>query len=296
MPPTNYGNGSPDIEETMLLAAIRRSMEDEPKSIQDQEKIIREKYRSLRGGSGGHKFDINSRNLNDMITLSRPQKEDEGPCMVLNNDDESGSDTIESQLEQARRSRASRSSSPDSKRLKSEINDNMIITPKFKTSRRHSNDDHMAGSPKTPQEAIVRYIVNDSDDDHMAGSPKTPQEGSIKYSGNDSDDESADSLNDIPQDCLEDDKVFCNFKNDCSKCYRNILLWVLLSCDMLLEKIREHKTKPSLPPCSEFDYFLLHFYDQCQTRQTISIDKEFSNSNEFPAQKCSSIKKVLAQD
>ena len=256
----------------MLLAAIRRSMEDEPKSIQDQEKIIREKYRSLRGGSGGHKFDINSRNLNDMITLSRPQKEDEGPCMVLNNDDESGSDTIESQLEQARRSRASRSSSPDSKRLKSEINDNMIITPKFKTSRRHSNDDHMAGSPKTPQE------------------------GSIKYSGNDSDDESADSLNDIPQDCLEDDVVFCNFKNDCSKCYRNILLWVLLSCDMLLEKIREHKTKPSLPPCSEFDYFLLHFYDQCQTRQTISIDKEFSNSNEFPAQKCSSIKKVLAQD
>jgi len=40
MPPTNYGNISPDIEETMLLAAIKRSLENAPKSEEDPEQII----------------------------------------------------------------------------------------------------------------------------------------------------------------------------------------------------------------------------------------------------------------
>ena len=208
--------------------------------------------------------------------------------MVLDNGDESGSDTIESQLERARRSRASRSSSPDnisvSKRLKCESdNDVMIISPNFQTSRRpipsDSDDDHMAISSKAPQEGSMQYSGNDSDDDHMAGISKTPQEGSIQDSGNDSDDESADLLYNIAQDCLQDDVNFCNFKNDYFKCYRNSLLWVLLSCDMLLGKIREHKKKTFLPPYSEFDDFLLQLYDKCQTKETIIIDKEFSNSN-----------------
>jgi len=235
-----------------------------------------------------HRFDNRFRNLNDVITKSRPQNKDEGPCMVLDAGDESGSDTIESQLERARRSRASRSSSPDnisvSKGLKCESdNDVMTISPNFQTSRRpipsDSDDDHMAISPKAPQEGSMQYNGNDSDDDHMAGISKTPQEGSIQDSGNDSDDESADLLYNIAQDCLQDDVNFCNFKNDYFKCYRNSLLWVLLSCDMILETIRKHKNDAQGPPCSEFDDFLLQLCDKCQQNTRISIDSEFMNSS-----------------
>ena len=114
----------------MMFAAMKRSLEDGPKSEEDQEQIIRQKYRSLHGGPGGRKFDNHFRNLNDVVAQSRPQIKDKGPCMVLDNGDESGSDTIESQLERARRSRASRSSSPDnisvSKRLKCDSDDDVM--------------------------------------------------------------------------------------------------------------------------------------------------------------------------
>ena len=155
----------------------------------------------------------------------------------------------------------------------------MIITPNFKTRSRpipsDSDDDHMAGSPKTPKE----YSVSDSDEDHMAGSPKTPQKGRIEYSGNNSNDELAELLNEIAKDCLEDDVHFCDFANDNYKCYRNSLLWVLLSCDMILETIRKHKNDAQGPPCSEFDDFLLQLCDKCQQNTRISIDSEFMNSS-----------------
>jgi len=113
-----------------MLAAMKRSLEDGPKSEEDQEQIIRQKYRSLHGGPGGRKFDNHFRNWNDVITQSRLQIKDKGLCMVLDTGDESGSDTIESQLERARRSRASRSSSPDnisvSKRLKCDSDDDVM--------------------------------------------------------------------------------------------------------------------------------------------------------------------------
>jgi len=175
----------------------------------------------------------------------------------------------------------------------------MIITPNFKTRSRpipsDSDDDHMAGSPKTPKEYSVsdsdedhmagspktpqEYSVSDNEDDHMAGSPKTPQKGRIEYSGNNSNDELAELLNEIAKDCLEDDVHFCDFANDNYKCYRNSLLWVLLSCDMILETIRKHKNDAQGPPCSEFDDFLLQLCDKCQQNTRISIDSEFMNSS-----------------
>ena len=228
-----------------------------------------------------HRFDNRFRNLNDVITKSRPQNKDEGPCMVLDAGDESGSDTIESQLERNRRSRAFRSSSPDnisvSKKSKHDSEDDvMIITPTFKADRKQipsdSDDDDMAGRKQIP---------SDSDNDDMAGSSKAPHKGSVQDNGNDSDSdgEFVNLLSEIAKECLSDDVHFCDFANDNSKCYRNSLLWVLLSCDMLLEKIREHKKDASLPPCSEFDDFLLQLYDKCQQNKRISIDREFMNSN-----------------
>ena len=279
MPLKTLGNHSPDIEETMLLAAMRRSLEDDPKSIEDPEQIIEQKYRSLREGSGAHRFDNRFRNFNDVITQSRPRRKDEGPCMVFDNGDESGSDSIESQFERARCSRAFRSSSPNSKRLKSDINTDIIITPKFKTRRSNSDDDHTASSLKTPQEDFMQYSISESDDDHMEGSPKAPQDGS--------DDEFADLLYNIAQDCLEDDVDLCNFNNDLNfcgfandnhKCYRNSLLWVLLSCDMILDAIRKHKNDAQGPPCSDFDDFLLQLYDKCQQGRDIKIDQEFEGN------------------
>jgi len=266
MPPTNYGNQSPDVEETMMIAAIKRSMEYKPKSTEEKEQFIKQKYSSSHGGSGAHRFDSHFRNLNEVITKSRPTNKDEGPCMVLDTGDESGSDTMQSQSERARQSRAFRTGSPDN-------------IPVSKKSKFDSDDDVMITSPKS--RAGRRKIPSDSDDDDMAGSSKLHHKARKHDNGNDSesDGEFENLLSEIATGCLSDDVHFCGFSNDFSKCYRNSLLWVLLSCDMLLEKIREHKTQALLPRCSEFDEFLLQLYDKCQTNKTISIDREFRNSN-----------------
>ena len=267
MPPTYYGNLSPDIEQRMILAAIQSSMEDKPKSSEEKEQIIKQKYSSSHGGSGAHRFDSHFRNLNDVITKSRLPNKDEGPCMVLDTADDSGSDTMQSQSERARHSRAFRIGSPDnihvSKKSKFDSDDDVMITsPKYRAGRR-----------KIPSDS-------DSDDDDMAGSSKLPHKFRNYDNGYDSesDGEFEKLLSKIDTGCVSDDVYFCGFANDCSKCYRNSLLWVLLSCDMLLEKIREHKKQGLLPRCSEFDEFLLLLYDKCQTNKTISIDEEFENS------------------
>jgi len=268
MPPTNHADTSPDIDEIIMLAALQRSMEDAPKSIDHQEQYFREKYASLLVRSTGHQLDNNFRSLNDVITLSRSRKKDKGPCMLLDDSDE----------EKVRRSRASRSSSPGnisgSKRLKSKIDDSvMTITPaRRRPIPSDSDDDQMAGSPKTPQ----KYGGIDSYDHDMAGSPKTPQDYIGSDGDGDDDDELADFLYEIGQN---DDVVFCGFANDSLKCYRNSLLWVLLSCDKIIDEIRKHKNNAQALPCSDFDDFLLQLYEKCQHKTHMSIDEEFKGSN-----------------
>jgi len=144
----------------------------------------------------------------------------------------------------------------------------MTITPaRRRPIPSDSDDDQMAGSPKTPQ----KNGGIDSYDHDMAGSPKTLQD----YSGSDDDDELADFLYEIGQ---KDDVDFCGFANDGLKCYRNSLLWVLLSCDKIIDAIRNHKKNAQALPCSDFDDFLLQLYDKCQHETHMSIDKEFKDS------------------
>jgi len=150
-------NQSPDIEEMLILAAMQRSMEDELGSIDQSEAILSQKYNSFREKSRAGKFDGHFRDLNHVITNSRPQNQKKGPCVLLNTDEDSGSDSTESQLERARLIKTSRSKSQEKffswkkQRQNTSGNDNvMIISPKNKTRKKQiqsdSDDDDMAGT------------------------------------------------------------------------------------------------------------------------------------------------------
>jgi len=238
MEPNNSGNQSPDVDQLLILAAIKRS--------------------TLRGplGQDRHEIDSHFGDLNHVITKSRAQTAgrghklgevahkgprrgcggDKGPCMVLRLD--TG----------ARRIRTSRSNSPE----------NDFGSKKSRYDRSDdSDDDVMIITPRTAR----KEIPSDSDDDDPRGN----------YGSDSEDDEDL-------KDLFKDDAHFCDFANDNYKCYRNSLLQVLLSCDMLLQAIRTHKQKPSLPPCSEFDDFVLQLYDRSQRLNDMSIDAEFRNS------------------
>jgi len=256
------------------------------------------------------KFDSHFRDLNHVITNSRPQNQKKEPCVLLNTDEDPGSDSNESQLQRDGLIKTSRSKSPEKffswkkQRHTSENDDVMIISPKNKTRKKQIQSDrddaNMAGSKKTPQKsAKISYqksVMNhtsdesDSDDDDMAGSKKTPQKSAeinyqksvVKRNGDESDsDDNVDLANlmySIEKGCLPDNGHFCEFANDYSKCYRNSVLQVLLSCDMILQSIRTHKQDVPLLPCSEFDNCLFQFYDKSQKLQRMSIDKEFVNN------------------
>jgi hypothetical protein len=184
--------------------------------------------------------------------------------MFLDTCEDPGSDTTEQQMERPAVIKTPQEYSPRSRNQCED--DIMIITPQSSPSlRKHdiSDDEHynmITSSPKRPKmngrkQYKEKYGFSDSDDDN----------------------ELTELVSQIGGPGLQSDARFCAFANDNHKCYRNSLIQVLISCDMLLQSIRTHKQVASLPPCSEFDDFLLQIHDQAHSRRQMSIDSEFNN-------------------
>jgi len=167
----------------------------------------------------------------------------------------------------------------------------MIKTPQKNRprSRNQCEEDIIIITPRPSALRRKNDVSEDEDDNMITSSPKRPKtnrrctEKQKKYkemfgfSDSDDDNELIELVSKIGGPGLQSDARFCAFANDNHKCYRNSLIQVLISCNMLLQSIRTHRQDASLPPCSEFDDFLLQIYAKSHSRKQMSIDREFNN-------------------